>query len=107
MKIKILRNSETILYAAQELKKYLKMVDDKIDAEILENDSNAHNDENTVTMGLLSDLGLYDGDLNDPMIEDIIDVNINNLNGYIAGSNERSILMGVYNFFKSAGCRWV
>lgn len=107
MKIKILRNSETILYAAQELKKYLKMVDDKIDAEILENDSNAHNDENTVTVGLLSDLGLYDGDLNDPMIEDIIDVNINNLNGYIAGSNERSILMGVYNFFKSAGCRWV
>ena len=107
MKIKILRNSETILYAAQELKKYLKMIDDKIDAEILENEVIAQNGENIVTMGLLSDLGLYDGDLNDPMIEDIIDVNINNLNGYIAGSNERSILMGVYNFFKSAGCRWV
>jgi hypothetical protein len=41
------------------------------------------------------------------MIDDVIDVDIDRLNGYIAGSNERSVLMGVYNYLKSAGCRWV
>ena len=104
MRIRILRNNETIRYAAEELKKYLKMIDETIDAEICEN---AADGENTVSMGLLSDLGLYDGDVNDAMVDDVIDVNIDHLNGYIAGSNDRSVLMGVYNYLKSAGCRWV
>ena len=104
MKIKLLRDNETIRYAAEELKKYLKMMDESIDAEICDS---AEKGENTVSLGLLSDFGLYDGDVNDAMIDDVIDVNINCLNGYIAGSNDRSVLMGVYNYFKSAGCRWV
>ena len=41
------------------------------------------------------------------MIDDVCDVDIKNLSGYIAGSNERSVLMGVYKYFKSVGCRWV
>ncbi|MBQ8409343.1 MAG: DUF4838 domain-containing protein [Clostridia bacterium] len=104
MKILLLRNSETLKYAAEELLKYLKMMDAGIDAEICEN---AAEGENTVSLGLLSDLSLYSGDLNDAMIDDVIDVNIDCLNGYLAGSNERSVLMGVYNYLKSAGCRWV
>ncbi len=104
MKIMLIKDTETLRYAAEELKKYLKMMDDSIDAEICDN---AAEGENTVSLGLLSDFGLYDGDINDAMIDDVIDVNIDSLNGYIAGSNDRSVLMGVYNYLKSAGCRWV
>ena len=104
MKIKLLRDNETIRYAAEELIKYLKMMDESISAEICDNPAEG---ENTVSLGLLSDFGLYDGDVNDAMIDDVIDVDIDCLNGYIAGSNDRSVLMGVYNYFKSAGCRWV
>ena len=104
MKIKLIRNNETLRYAAEELKKYLKMMDESIDAEICDCADDA---KSTISIGLLSDFGLYDGDVDDAMIDDVIDVDIDRLNGYIAGSNDRSVLMGVYNFFKSAGCRWV
>lgn len=104
MKIKLIRDNETIRYAAEELKKYLKMMDESIDAEIVDN---AKEGENTVSLGLLSDFGLNDSDVKDAMIDDVIDVDINCLNGYVAGSNDRSVLMGVYNYLKSAGCRWV
>jgi len=52
-------------------------------------------------------LGLDADDVDDPMIDDVIDLRVTSLTGYIAGSNERSVLMGVYHFLKSAGCRWV
>lgn len=102
MKIIILRKTETIMYAADELKKYLSMVDPSVVAEITEG-----NDGEGIVLGLLSDLGLDVSDVKDAMIDDVIDVNIDCLRGYIAGSNERSILMGVYKYFKSVGCRWV
>lgn len=102
MKIIALRNSETVLYAAEELKKYLAMVDPSVKAEIT-HDSSAEG----IRLGLLSELGLDASDVNDPMIDDVVDVKIDSLRGYIAGSNERSILFGVYKYLKSAGCRWV
>jgi hypothetical protein len=101
MKITILRDTETIRYAAEELKKYLKMMDSDVDAEIC-----IGGDEG-ITLGLLSDLNLDYSDVKDAMIDDVVDVKIDSLSGYIAGSNERSILFGVYKYLKSAGCRWV
>lgn len=101
MKITLLRDTETIRYAAEELKKYLSMMDSDIDAEICcEGDCG-------ITLGLLSDLKLDDSDVKDAMVDDVVDVKIDSLRGYIAGSNERSILFGVYKYLKSAGCRWV
>ncbi|MBR3806415.1 MAG: DUF4838 domain-containing protein [Clostridia bacterium] len=102
MKIVILRNIETLNYAAEELKKYLEMMDSSVSAEIT-TDKN----EEGITLGLLSDLGLDESDVNDPMIDDVVDVKLDSLHGYIAGSNERSVLFGVYKYLKSAGCRWV
>lgn len=99
MKIFILRDSETVRYAAEELKKYLKMIDGT-EAEI-------SFDSGDIRLGLLDDFGLSTDGVDDAVIDDVIDINIDSLKGYIAGSNERSILMGVYNFLKSAGCMWV
>lgn len=102
MKIIALRNTETVIYAAEELKKYLEMMDSDISAEIT-----TEQGEEGITLGILSDFGLDDSCVDDAAIDDVIDVKIDSLSGYIAGSNERSILMGVYKYFKSAGCRWV
>ena len=99
MKIQILHDSETIRYAAEELQKYLSLVDE-VSAEIV-------TDAGDIKLGFLSELSLRDDDVADDMIDDVMDIDINNLKGYIAGSNERSILMGVYKYFKSVGCRWV
>ena len=63
--------------------------------------------EDAIVLGLLEELSLDRSDLLDPFIEDILDVRVENGHGYIAGSNERSILMAVYHYCKSAGCRFV
>ena len=99
MKIRITKDTETLRYAAEELQKYVKMMTgEELDISLSDGD---------ITLGLLSDLSLSTEGVDDPMIDDVIDVNIDGLRGYIGGSNERSVLMGVYNYLKSAGCRWV
>lgn len=102
MKIIIRRNAETALYAAEELKKYIEMVDSEVKCEITE-DKNAEG----IHLGLLCDFGLNESDVSDAMIDDVVDAKVDSLKGYIAGSNVRSILFGVYKYLKSAGCRWV
>ena len=99
MKIHILRDTETIRYAADELKKYAYMMCG-IDAEISA-------DEGEIKLGLLSDLSLSEEGNDDPMIDDVIDISVSGFSGHIAGSNGRSVLMGVYNYLKSAGAMWV
>lgn len=62
---------------------------------------------NALMLGLLNDFNLDTSDLKEPFIEDIIDINVKNGTGYIAGSNERSVLMGIYKYFTFAGCRFL
>ena len=104
MKIRIIRDSETVRYAAKELKKYLCMVDSSISAEILFADAPR---DGAINLGLLGDLGLSSDGVADAATDDLVDVKIDSLDGYIAGSNDRSVLFGVYKFLKSLGCRWV
>lgn len=106
MKILISKEHETLRYAAEELAKYLSMMDGSISSEIAVG-GGMKDAEGAVVLGLLSELGLDASDVADAMIDDVIDARVNALCGYIAGSNGRSVLMGVYEYLKSAGCRWV
>ena len=101
MKIYISKNTETLRYAAEELASYIERMCD-LSAEI----TVGHGTDG-ITLGLLSDLGLPEEKGIDPFFDDVIDIKIDALRGYIAGSNERSVLFGVYDYLKSAGCRWV
>lgn len=103
MNIRIARDTETLRYAADELARYLSMMDDTITTEITVGETC----DGAINLGLLADLGLDTSDVNDDMIDDVIDASVDSLSGHIAGSNERSVLMGVYNYLKSAGCSWV
>lgn len=108
MQILVVSKGECVQYAAEELKKYITaMSDGNILPEIVHNAMPHKAEEGEILLGLLSELCLDESDLDDPMIDDIIDVKINNLTGYIAGSNPRSILMGVYRYCESAGVRYI
>lgn len=100
MKIVTLRHTETVKYAAEELAKYLEIIDGTVSEIVDFGDAD-------IKLGLFADLGLFAGDVDDPMLDDVVEVEIKNKKGYISGSNERSVLMGVYTYLKSAGCRWV
>ena len=100
MKIVTLRHTETVKYAAEELAKYLEIIDGTVSEIVDFGDAD-------IKLGLFADLGLFAGDVDDPMLDDVVEVEIKNKMGYISGSNDRSVLMGVYTYLKSAGCRWV
>lgn len=109
MKILTLNKGETFEYSATELKKYIvAMSSGSINPEIIYGGTLSDIEEgNTILLGTLDTLGLDTSDLTDPVLEDIIDVKVNGLSGYISGSNPRSVLMGVYKYCHSAGCRFI
>ena len=106
MNIQILNPTETLLYAADELKKYITLMSEGYIHPTVTIGSKKP-DSKTITLATLGELSLDTSDLSNPFLEDIIDIDVTALEGYIAGSNDRSILMGIYKYLKSAGCRWV
>lgn len=97
-------HSQTSEYILSELKKYVKKVTRSQMSVTVTDDTTK---DGTLVLGLLDHLGLDTSDLKDPFIEDIIDINVKNGVGYIAGSNERSVLMGLYKYLYFAGCRFL
>lgn len=109
MRIITRAGSETLHYAATELLKYMRAMTDcalSPDIEYVEA-LPCERPDDAILLGLLSELSLDTSDLFDPFMEDILDIDIKNAVGHIAGSNERSVLMAVYKYCHSAGCRFL
>jgi len=100
---------ETLQYAVSELTKYVEKMSGFTVFPVSKHvfSMPKENIEGTVKLGLLSDFGLDESDVKDAVVDDLVDIDINGFTGYIAGSNIRSILLGVYRFLRSAGARWV
>ncbi len=103
MKILYLQENVTLRYAAEELAKYWEMmVGEKPSVSYAET-----SEADSISIGLLSDLGRPEDEVKDPVLEDLIDLSVEKGRGFIAGSNPRSALMGVYRFLRAAGCRFI
>jgi len=88
-------------YASEELSKYLfLMCGEKSELRFVKGTRG-------ITLALIDTLGLSAEGIDDPDLDDVFEVNIDGFCGYIAGSNIRSILFGVYAFLKAAGCRFI
>ena len=59
-----------------------------------------------IKLGLLSDFGVKT-EVEDPFFDDAYEINVKDKKGYIAGTNERSILFGVYRLFSEWGVTFV
>ena len=90
--------------AAEELKKYLRMMDpDGGDVLI----ACGEGDGEGYRLGLMTELGLDVSDVKDPELDDVIYIKTDTRGGIIAGSNPRSVLIAVYEFLRRNGCRWL
>ncbi|MBQ8551321.1 MAG: DUF4838 domain-containing protein [Clostridia bacterium] len=105
MVIRTLHKDETSVYAAQELKKYLDMMCEGFCTGI--EYTHSRDTDGAIVLALMSDLGLGTPEVKDPVTDDIMYVDVKNGEGYIAGSNIRSILLSVYVYLKHAGCRFI
>ena len=104
LQINKLYSHSAVDYAAEELKKYLRMMmPEGGDVKI------AYNPEarDGFRLGLMQDFGLDVSDAEDTELDDIIYIDTDERDGIIAGSNPRSVLLAVYEYFRQMGCRWL
>ena len=81
---------DVISFAKDELEKYLKLTNVKAD----------------IKVGLFEDFNDYI-EVEDPYHDDAFIIKVEKKRGYIAGSNPRSILFGIYRLFEEWGVTWV
>ena len=60
-----------------------------------------------ISLSLFDDLGISDKRIDDATYDDAIDIQVNGAVGHVAGSNERSVLIGVYRLLHEWGIRWI
>ena len=82
---------DVIGFAREELKKYLEIIG--VDADI--------------SLLLFDDAGIQDTAIKDKKYDDAIEISVKEERGYIAGSNERSVLIGVYRLLNEWGIKWI
>ena len=90
--------------AAEELKKYLRMMMPEAGNFNICFNSEANDG---IRLGLMQDLGLDVSDVEDTKLDDIIYIDMQEKEGIIAGDNPRAVLLAVYDYLRENGCRWL
>ena len=97
-------SDSVIDYAAEELKKYLRMMmPESGEVKV----SYAPSATAGFRLGLMQDFGLDVSDAYDTVLDDIIYIDCDTDGGIIAGDNPRSVLIAVYEYLRKNGCRWL
>ena len=103
LQINKLRAHHVLDFAAEELKKYLRMMMPRC-GEI--GISYAPDAKDGFRLGLLEDFDI-DRQVDDPVLDDFVYIDTDCQGGILAGSNPRSVLFAVYRFLRLNGCRWL
>lgn len=105
MKIYVESISDTSVYAAEELRKNLKMLrPNHEDVGIL---FEKREDRKGFSLSLMQDAGLDTSDVPSTELDDLLYVDCDREGGLIAGGNKRSILLSVYEYLRRQGCIWL
>ena len=92
-------------FAAEELKKYLRMMMPEAGEIFITRETGA---KDGFRLGLMQDFGLDVSEADDLVLDDIVHVDVDGEgNGVLAGSNPRSVLFAVYRYLQENGCRWL
>lgn len=97
--------SNTVVdFAAEELKRYLRMMMPRCGEISIEYKPDA---QDGFRLGLMSDFSLDTSEAEDIELDDILHIDTDAEGGIIAGDNPRSVLLAVYKYLTLNGCRWL
>ena len=102
--IKKMRANQVVDFAAEELKKYLRMMMPECGDITIVYEPNA---TEGFRLGLAEDFGLTFEEAEDVVLDDVVHIDADQQGGILAGSNPRSVLFAVYRYLKENGCRWL
>lgn len=94
----------TIDFAAEELKKYMRMMMINSGEIQISYDAEARSG---FRIGLMEDFGLDTSDADDITLDDIIYIDTYKDGGIISGSNPGATLIAIYRYLRFCGCRWL
>ena len=103
-KIFKINQSPVVDFAAEELKKYLRMMMPRCGEIVIERKTDA---TDGFRLGIMADFGLDTSEAEDICLDDIVHIDTDENGGIIAGSNPRSVLLAVYKYLTINGCRWL
>ena len=98
-----LRADHVLDFAAEELKKYLRMMMPRCGEIDIRYTPDARDG---FRLGLLEDHNLQI-QVEDPVLDDYVYIDTDLQGGILAGSNPRSVLFAVYRYLRLNGCRWL
>lgn len=98
-----LRPDHVLDFAAEELKKYLRMMMPRCGEIAIRYAPDA---KEGFRLGLLEDHGVS-RQIDDPVLDDFVYIDTDLEGGILAGSNPRSVLFAVYRYLRLNGCRWL
>ena len=104
LKVNKISSYSAVDYAAEELRKYLRMMMPECGNIKIEY---APNSKDGFRLGLMQDFGLDISDAKEPDLDDILYIDTDENGGIIAGDNPRSVLLAVYEYLRQNGCRWL
>lgn len=102
-----LGKNETVRMAADELKKYLNLMDVEALVDIRVYEKYDGEVPNILWVGIDD---VFDERLKpvaDPSLDDAICIEVEDFCGFITGANERAVLIAVYRFLKELGVKWL
>ena len=103
-KIYKITSNSTVDFAAEELKKYIRMMMTECGEIPIEYCPDAREG---FRIGLMADFGLDMSDVENVELDDIVYIDADGGGGLIAGSNPVATLISVYRYLKAQGCRWL
>ncbi len=103
-KINKITSNPVVDFAAEELKKYLRMMMPRCGEIAIEYKPDA---KDGFRLGVMADFGLDTSEAEDIELDDILHIDTDLGGGIISGSNPRSVLLAVYRYLTINGCRWL
>ena len=103
-KINKITSDPVVDFAAEELKKYMRMMMPRCGEISIRYAPDA---KDGFRLGLMQDFGLDTSEAVNTELDDILHIDTESDGGIIAGDNPRSVLLAVYRYLKLNGCRWL
>ena len=107
IRIAVIGNDTTVLYAADELVKYLKLMDPTVRTETLSFDAWEDGVQNVIWLGMDDAFAALSDNAKANALDDSMYISVDNAAGVMTGSSPRMVLSAAYRFLKELGCDWV
>lgn len=94
-------------FAVSELKRYIRTMDRSATVDVVLWRPGFELSGKGILVGINEELSAKVPEVKNPELDDAIAISVANGNGYITGSNTRSVLIAVYRFLREVGCSFV